>query len=154
MKTKKLTALASLLLLIATNSFAALSAIVTASPSSVLINQLVTASVAINNTGSAMNLTSLRITATYNGVTGTKVPAAFSVLNLGPNSPNIALAGSATTTIPMQAVFFAPSTGPTGTGTGRFYIGATFTTSDGSITQAATAGQVAVDPIPLPASQY
>lgn len=153
MKQNKFIAFALLGLLVASNAFAALSAIVTASPTTAYINQLVTASVAINNTGSAMNLNSLSITATYNGVGGTKVPAAFSVLNLGPNSPNIALAGSATTTIPMQAVFFAPSTGVTGSGTGKFYIGATFYTSDGSVTSAATAGQVTVNPLPLPASQ-
>lgn len=131
------------------NSFADLSAIVSASPSTAYINQLVTASIAINNTGSAMSLTSLQITANYNGVRGSKIPASFSVLNLGPNSPNISLPGSATTTIPMQAVFFAPSTGTTGNGSGKYYIGATFTTSDGSITSAATAGQVTVNPLPF-----
>lgn len=157
MKFIKLTSLL-VTLLGATNAFAALSAVVTVSPSSVYINQMVTASVAIDNTGSSMNLSSLSITANYNGVPGSRIPAAFSVLNLGPNSPSIALGGGSgqagvVTTIPMQAVFFAPSTGITGSGSGKFYVGATFYTSDGSVTSAATAGRVTVNPLPLPASQ-
>lgn len=153
MKLIKLTAILLLIFLVTTNAFAALSAVVTVSPSTALINQLVTASVAINNTGSTVNLTNISITANYNGRPGSKVPSAFSNFNIGPNAPIITIAGSATTTIPLQAVFFAPSTGVTGSGTGKFYIGSTFYTSDGSVTSAATAGLLTVNPLPLPITQ-
>lgn len=140
-------------LIMGTNVFAALSMVVTASPNPALINQLVTASVAINNTGSALNITTLNITASYNGSTTSRIPAAFSVFNIGPNSPNLVLAANATTTVPMQAVFFAPSTGVTGSGTGKFYIGANLVASDGSVTTAATSAALTVNPIALPLTQ-
>lgn len=153
MKNIKVTLFSLLALVMASNAFATIGAVVSVSPSTALINQLVTASISITNTGSAMNLTSLAITANYNGVAGSRVSAAFSTFNLGPNAPNLALAANSTTVVPMQAIFFAPSTGVTGSGTGKYYIGATFTTSDGSITSAATAGRVTVNPLPLPQSQ-
>lgn len=131
--------------LMASNVFAALSASVSGSPSTVRINQPVAVSVSISNTGSALSLQSLNITANYNGVSGGKVPAAFSVLNLGANSPSIALAANATTVIPMTAVFFSPSTGVTGSGSGQFYVGANFQTSDGSVTSAGTAARITVN---------
>lgn len=141
-------------LIMGTNAFAALSMIVTASPNPALINQLVTASVAILNTSStALNITNLNITASYNGSTTSRIPAAYSQFNIGPNSPNLVLAANATTTVPLQAVFFAPSTGVTGSGTGKFYIGANLTASDGSVTTAATSAALTVNPIALPLTQ-
>lgn len=148
MKTKFYSLFMLVALLVGTQAFAALSAVVSVSPSTATINQLVTASVAISNTGSAINLQSLNITANYNGVAGGKVPAAFSSLNLGPNSPFLSLAANATTTVPMQAIFFSPSTGVTGSGSGQYFIGANFSTSDGSVTSAGTAGRVTVNPLP------
>lgn len=154
MKTTLLTIIALLVLAVGHNAMAAISAVVTASPSTAIINQPVTASIAISNTGSsAYTITALKITATYNGNPLSKVPAAFSVFNLGPNAPSLSVPALLTTTIPMQAVFFAPSTGVTGSGTGKYYIGATFTLSDGSNNAATTAGQVTVNPVPLPAAQ-
>lgn len=143
-----------LLLVLGTNAFAALSAVVSVTNSPVKINQKVNVLVTISNTSaSALTLNSLYITATANGKGGTKPPAAFSVFNTGPNAPSLTLAANLVTVVPMQANFFYPSTGITGAGTGQYYIGATFTTTDGSITSAATAGQVTVNPLPLPASE-
>lgn len=148
MTRKPFIALTSIVALVfSSNVFAALSATLSASPSTATINQLVDVRVAISNTGSAMNLTSLNITANYNGVPGGKVPAAFSTLNLGPNSPFLSLPANLTTTVPMQAIFFAPSTGVTGSGSGVYHIGANFSTSDGSITSAAMGTSVTVNPL-------
>jgi len=154
MRFNKIVAFLLLAVCLTTNAFAALSAVVVASPNNLYINQQTTAIVAITNTGAATTLSSLNITATFNGVGGTKVPAAFSVLNLGPNSPTMAIAvgttlAPTTTNIPMQAVFFAPSTGSTNSGSGQFYIGANFSTTDGTVTSAATAGRVTVHPLPF-----
>ena len=134
--------------LASTHVFAALSAAVSASPTTVRINQPVAVSVSISNTGSALNIQSLSITANYNGVPGGRIPAAFSVLNLGPNSPFIALAANATTVVPMTAVFFAPSNGVTGSGSGQYFIGANFSANDGSITSAGTAARITVTSLP------
>jgi hypothetical protein len=147
------TFIALLMLTVGHNAMAALSAVVSASPSTVTINKPVSVNVAISNTGSAMTLTSIKISATYNGAPLSKIPAAYSTYNFGPNAPGLSLPANLTTNIPMQAIFFSPSTGITGTGTGKFYVGATFTTSDGSVVKADTAGQVTVNPVPLPASQ-
>jgi hypothetical protein len=130
------------------SAFATIGAVVTSSQSSVQINQPVTVNVAISNSGSsALTLSNLSITASYNDVPGGRVPAAFSFYV--PNS--VSLPALTTTTVPMQAVFFSPSTGITNSGTGYFGIGANFNTSDGSITSAATGVHQTVTPVPLPA---
>lgn len=147
MKNALFTIIALLIFAVSQTALAAISAVVSVSPSSATINQPVTANVAISNTGSAINLSSLKITANYNGNPLSRVPAAFSVMNLGPNAPVVSLAANATTTIPFKAVFFAPSTGVTGSGSGEYYIGAIFQTADGSNYAASTAGEVTVDPI-------
>lgn len=136
-------------LMFAQTSFAALSAIVTASPSTVIINQPSNLSIAISNTGSSMTLQNVQLTASYNGSTTSRVPLAFSVYN--PSS--VVLAANATTTVPMNAVFFSPSTGTTGSGSGKFYVGALLTTSDGTITGAGISAELTVNPVPLPAYQ-
>lgn len=128
-------------------AFAALSATISASSSTVKVNQPVIARVAINNTSSsALTLNSLQITASYNGASGSKVPAAFSVYP--PQS--VVLAANATTTVPMTAIFFAPSTGVTGSGTGVYRVGALFSTSDGDVTAAAQGASVTVNPVRYP----
>jgi hypothetical protein len=147
-KNKFLVLLALATFVFSINAFALLSAVVSVSPSSARINQLVTASVAISNTGSsALTLSNLDITATYNGNPTSRVAAAFGKFSVGPNAANLSLPAASTVTVPVQAVFFAPSTGLTGTGSGQYYIGANFATSDGSVTRAATAGRVTIDPL-------
>ncbi len=129
---------------------ATLSATVTSAQSPVQINQQANFRVAISNTGaSALTLSNLNITATYNDVPGGRIPVAFSFYV--PNS--VSLPANLTTTVPMQGVFFSPSTGITNSGTGYFGVGANFSTSDGSITSAATGVHQTVTPVPLPASE-
>jgi hypothetical protein len=147
MKHTLFTIVAVVVLAMSHNAMAALSAVVSVSPSTVIINQPAGISVAISNTGSAMTLSNLNITASYNGVSGGRVPAAYSFYV--PNS--VSLAANLTTTVPMQAVFFAPSTGITGSGSGYYAVGANFSTSDGSNVSAQTAGVLTVNPVPLPA---
>jgi hypothetical protein len=131
-----------------TNAFAALSASISASPGTVIINQPMTANVAISNTSlSALTLTNLQITAAYNGNNVSRIPMALSVYN--PSS--VVLAANSITSVPMTAIFFAPSTGITGSGSGKYYIGALITASDGTVTSAATGTSVTVNPVPLPA---
>lgn len=138
--------------LFSTNVFAALGVTVSVSPSTAIINQMVTATLAISNTGtSTVSLSDVQITANYNGVPGGKIPAAFSKFAIPPGATNsIASGASNAISFPMQAVFFAPSTGVTGSGSGKYYIGAIVTSSDGSITSATTAGQITVNPVSLP----
>lgn len=137
------------------NAFAVVTASVTASPTTAYINQKVTANVAISNTGTSdITLRSLVITATANGKQSSRPAAAFSVFNTGPNAPIVTILAGGGVTVPMQAVFFAPSSGITGAATtSKYFIGALVQTSDGSVTSAATAGQVRVDPLLLPASE-
>lgn len=135
------------------NAMAALSAVVSVSPSTSTINKPVSVSIAISNTGSSqLTVTNLRVTATStSNPTSSRLPAAFSVFNTGPNF-SITVGPNATTTIPGgQVIFFSPSTGITGSGSGTYSVGATVYTSDGSITNASTAGVETVNPIPLPA---
>lgn len=156
MKNYILTLVSVLATVFSLNSFAAnpLSGSVSVTPITATINQMVTANVSISNSASTnLTLTGLSITATYNGVAGGKIPSAFSTFNIGPNAPVVQIPGNLTTVVPMQAIFFAPSTGVTGAGTGQYYIGATFSTSDGSVTSTATSGNLKVNPIALPLSQ-
>jgi hypothetical protein len=136
------------------NALAALSAVVSVVQSPVTINQQVTANVNISNTGaSALTLTSLYITASANGDPTSRVPAAYSLYNFGPNATQLTIPANGNLIVPMNANFFAPSTGITGSGSGQYTIGATFTTSDGSLTSSAVGGKVTVNPVLLPASE-
>lgn len=153
MKNYLTTIIALFVMTIGHTAMAALSAVVTVSPATAIINQPVTASIAISNTGSAMTLTTLKISSTYNGNPLSRVPAAYSTYNFGPNAVGLSLPANLTTVIPMSAIFFSPSTGITGSGTGKYVIGALFSTSDGSVTSAATGGEVTINPVPLPANQ-
>lgn len=138
------------------SAFAALSATISLVTPTVLINQPVNANVAIVNTGSAVNILSFRPTASATGNSAySPIPAAFTVYNAGPNA-NTAIAANATTTIPFQVVFFAPSTGTANTSVnpfGTYSIGATINTSDGSVFSPGAAALVTVNPLPLPSTQ-
>lgn len=137
-------------------SFAALTAQVTSSPAIGVINQKIALNITVtNSTGSsALTLSNVQITASYNGNPLSRVPMALGVYR--PSSVAIAAAltnAAVSTTFPMDVVFFAPSTGITGSGTGKYYVGALLYTSDGSVTSAGTSAPVTINPIPLPASQ-
>lgn len=125
-------------------------AVTTTTGSSPRINQPFTVNIAVSNAGSSFNLTGIKVTANYNGTPTSKPPYAVSQYNFGPNAPVLSLAGpNATTTIPVQLVFFSPSNGITGTGTGVYYIGATIYGSDGSVTAVTKAAQATVNNIPF-----
>jgi hypothetical protein len=139
-----------------TSAFAALTAVVTSTPTIAQINQPVNLNITVtNSTGSsALTLSNVQITASYNGNPLSRVPMALSVYP--PSSVAIAAAltnAAVSTTFPMSVVFFAPSTGITGSGTGKYYVGALLYTSDGGVTSAATSAPVTVNPVPLPLSE-
>lgn len=125
-------------------------AITNTSAGSPRINQVFPVNIQISNAGSSFNLTGLKVTANYNGVPTSKPPFAISQYNFGPNAPVLSIAGpNTTTTIPVSLVFFAPSNGITGTGTGQYYIGATIYGSDGSTTGVTTAARATVNAQPF-----
>lgn len=138
------------------HAMAALSATISLASSTAIINQPMTANVAISNTGSsAVNIIGFVPTAAATGAApGTsRIPAAFSVFNLGPNSTQTSLPANATTTVPFNVVFFAPSTGITGAGTGTFSVGVTVYTSDGSVFAPGAAALATVNPVLLPLNE-
>lgn len=156
MKNYLLTVLLLFVVAMGQNAMAALSASVSLVSSTAIINQPMTANVAISNTGaSAVNVISIVPTASATGAAPglSKIPAAFSSYNIGPNASVVVAAANSTTTIPFNVIFFAPSTGVTGSGTGTYSVGATVYTSDGSVFAAGTAALATVNPVPLPAAE-
>lgn len=151
---KTLFCILGVLILMTPNVFANAFITASVSPSTSIINQPVHLNLAISNAGSTFKVTNIAITANYNGTPGGKIPMAVSVFNFGPNAPSMSVTGpDATTNIGANLVFFAPSTGVTGTGSGKYYIGATVYGDDGSVTTVTTAARATVDPIALPDSQ-
>jgi hypothetical protein len=139
---------------LSSTAMAAISASVSVAPSVATINQKVTASVLITNgSASAVQILALAITANYNGNPLSRLPCALDVYAPGPSVPVVSVPGNGSATVPLNAVFFSPSTGVTGAGSGKFYIGAYVQTSDGSVTAAYSAGQVSINPLPLPPSE-
>lgn len=132
------------------------SAVVSLSPSTTTINHPQSISLALFNTvgASQLTVTNVVITATStSNPSSSRLPYALSVFNQqAPNAVPITLAAGATTTANVgNIIFFSPSTGITGSGTGTYSVGATIYTSDGAITAAATSGVATINPIPLPA---
>lgn len=132
--------------------YAALTVRASGSPSPTTINHPVSVSLIIANTSSQLTVTDVKITATSTSApSSSRLPAAFSVYDK--NNP-VTIGANVTTTISGgRIVFFSPSTGITGSGTGTFSIGGLVYTSDGSITPVSTAGVVEIDPVPLPLNQ-
>lgn len=155
MKNYLFTIIALVIALTSQSAMAALSATASVSPSTSTVNLPVAVSLAISNTGSSqLTVTNIQLTASATGASpGTsRIPAAFTVFNTGPNNVAITVGPNATTTIPAgMVVFFSPSTGITGSGSGTYSVGGTFYTSDGSTTPVGIAGIATVNPIPLPA---
>jgi len=131
----------------------ALTATIEVNPSTVLINQQASATLTVSNSGGgAIDLLSVTPTAVF---TGTAVPAQASV-GLG----SVPLSSGFVTSVPaggdlvlsFSCVFFSPSTGIDGTGSGTYDIGAVILAADGSIFSP-SADTVTVDPLPLPSSE-
>lgn len=133
-------------------AMAALSVVASLTPSTTTINHPVSVNLAINNTGSQLVLNNVKLTATSTQApSSSRLPVAISVFN--PNS-NLTIAANSTTTITAgQVIFFSPSTGITGSGSGTYSVGGTIYTSDGSITPVSAAGVATINPIPLPLNQ-
>jgi hypothetical protein len=131
----------------------AMTASITVSPSTYLINQEVNATLTVSNSGSqAVNVINITPTAI---VTGGSPPGAVScALGVAPLGPGqtVQVSPSSSLAFGYSYVFFAPSTGPIGAGDGTYSIGALVSSSDGS-NFAPTAAEVTVNPLPLPESE-
>lgn len=135
-------------------AFAAVSATASLSTSTTTINHPIAVTVTFRNGGSSqLTVTNVQLTATSHSNTSAKLPAAYSVWNQGPNASVTVAAGPNVTTDfgAGTVIFFSPSTGITGSGTGTYDIGGTIYTSDGSVTAISVGGRATVNPIPLPA---
>jgi hypothetical protein len=130
----------------------AITATISSSPTTLLINQPCTNTLIINNSGSgALNVISVTPFCTFTGDTFSVVSVAQGVVNLGPGAA-IAVPAGGTLGLSYQTTFFAPSTGPIGAGTGTYSITASIVCSDGSVTTP-TASTVTVNPLPLPVTE-
>lgn len=131
----------------------AMTATISVSPSTVLINQLVNAVITISNSaGSPVNVTGI---APYAFFTGSSAPYDPSInigaINLG-NGVNLSVPASGSLTFPFSFVAFASSTNPYNTGNGTYSISAICNASDGSIFSP-TAATVTVNSITLPTTE-
>ena len=131
----------------------AMTATITCSPSAVLINQKVTATITVANSGpSAVTVQGISLNAIYTGATRPAPGAvAYGTANLSAGATTT-VAASGSTIFPMDLTFFAGSTGLLSDGNGTYSVIPYITTSDGSYFSA-TAATVSVDNIPFPASQ-
>jgi len=124
----------------------AMTATISLSPSTVQINQQINATITVSNSGgSAVNVTSIQMQSKFTGGSQENVGCAFGSPNLGPAAAT-SVAASGSTVFPVPLVFFAPSTGPIGTGSGTFDVGCIIQSSDGSVFSP-TAATVTVNPI-------
>lgn len=131
----------------------AITALVTSTPATALINQDVKCTLTItNSTSSIATVSYVRPTSIFTGASAPMPSAVGSgVANLGPGS-TVTIAASGTLVVPFDQVYFAPSTGPLGAGFGTYSIGATIGFTDGTQINATTAA-VFVNPIALPSAQ-
>jgi hypothetical protein len=131
----------------------AMTATISCSPSAVQINQKVTATITVSNDGaSSVNVQGIRLYANYTG--GGNAPqtsVAYGQPNLSAGA-TVSVAASGSTVFPVDLVFFAPSTGLLGAGSGTFDVSAQINSSDGSVF-APTATLVSVDQITFADSQ-
>lgn len=128
----------------------AMTATISALPTTVLINQPSNMTLTISNSGgAAVTVVGIQPTAIPTGATnascGIGVPAISSGFN-------VSVPASGSLVFPFSVVFFAPSTGPIGAGSGTYSVGAVCETSDGSVFSP-TAATVTVNPIALPVSE-
>lgn len=132
----------------------AMSATISVSPSSVQINQKITATVTVSNTGaSSVDVQGIRLYAKYTG--GGNAPqtsVAYGQPNLSAGA-TVSVAASGSTAFPLDLVFFAPSTGLLSDGDGTFDVNAFVQTSDGSYFSCDAVALASVDQITFPESQ-
>lgn len=131
----------------------AMSATISCSPSAVQINQKVTATVTIANSGSSsVNVVGIRLHATYTGGSQPgNVAVAYGTPNLSAGA-TVSVAASGSQVFPVDLTFFAPSTGLLSLGSGTYDVIAYCQGSDGSYF-APSAALVSVDNITFPESQ-
>lgn len=132
----------------------AITATISCSPSAVLINQKVTATVTVENDGaSAVTVQGIRLHANYTGgSTAPHTSVAYGTPNLSAGA-TVTVAPSGSTVFPMDLTFFSPSTGILSDGDGTYDVSAYISTSDGSYIAPTEAALVSVDYIAFPASQ-
>lgn len=130
-----------------------MSATISLSPSAVQINQKITATITVSNSGSSsVNVTGIRLYSNYTGGSGAPQTAvAYGQPNLSAGA-TVSVAASGSTIFPVDLVFFAPSTGLLSDGSGTYDVGAQITSDDGSVFHP-TAALASVDNITFPASQ-
>lgn len=132
----------------------AMTATLVVSPATVIINQAISCSLTVSNSGgAAVNVLSVQPNAIVHGSSPVDYveASALGVVNLGPGAV-VTVPASGSVVYGFSVVFFAPSTGPIGAGTGTFDIGALVSTSDGS-NFTPTAQSVTVNPIALPLTE-
>jgi hypothetical protein len=119
------------------------------------INHPVAVNITVSSSGAAAGtyVTNIQLTATsFSNPTSSRVPVAFTQWNPFNTAVTIAVGSNATTTIGAgPLIFFAPSTGVTGSGTGQFIIGGNVYLSDGTVNQITIGAQIKINPIALPA---
>jgi hypothetical protein len=131
----------------------ALSATISLSPTTTIINQQTTAFVTITNSiATPVNIIAFTPIATVTGGAVSTYPAcALGVVDLGPGAITMVPA-SGTLSFSFGATFFAPSTGPIGAGTGTYSVGCVIVGADGSVFSP-TAATLTVNPIAQPTSE-
>lgn len=131
----------------------ALTATISCAPDPVQINQKVTATITVSNSGaSSVNITGIRLYANYTGDSlAPHVSVAYGQPNLSAGA-TVSVAASGSTVFPVDLVFFAPSTGLLSDGNGTYDVGAQITADDGSVFHP-TADTITVNNITFPSSQ-
>lgn len=131
----------------------AMTATISVSPSAVLINQKVTASITVSNSGaSAVTVQGIKlISYLTGGSTAPHTSVAYGQPNLSAGATT-SVAASGSTVFPVDLTFFAPSTGILSDGDGTYDVTAYIQTSDGSYF-APDAALVSVDYLAFPESQ-
>lgn len=131
----------------------AMTATISLSPTTVLINQPTNLVLTISNSsGGAVNVTSIHPYAYYTGSSAPYDPTVnIGVFNIGQGA-NITVPASGSLSFAAPAVFFAPSTGQYGAGSGTYSVTAICQSSDGSVFSP-TAATVTVNPIALSSTE-
>lgn len=132
----------------------AMTATISMSPSSGYINQKMNGSLTISNSGgSSVLVTSIQPQTKLTGSPSIDINTgvAVSLPPLG-QGQNITVPASGSLVFPISFVFFGPSTGPIGAGSGTFDCGAVCQSSDGSIFSP-TPATVTINPLPLPVTE-
>jgi len=110
-----------------------MSATIALSSTKVAVNQKLTATLTISNSGATnVSVTSVQPITNYTGGPQEPVGCALGDVPTGPGYPQIVVA-SGTLAVPFDVVFFYQSTGVAGGGSGTYDIGALIQTSDGSV---------------------